>query len=76
MNTTVVWYEPESMILVGQDISADFAVKGIDTATTVVILVVHIFYGNFLVIAESHPILGFKIAKLTRNPTCQAKRIV
>lgn len=63
------------MILGVQDISADFAVIGLDTATTVIILVVHVFYGNFLKIAESHPILGFKIAKLTHNPSCQAKRI-
>lgn len=64
------------MDLGGQDIRADFAVIRLDTATTEVILVVHVFYRNFLITAESHPILGFKIAKLTCNPSCQAKRIV
>lgn len=61
------------MILGGQDISAEFAVVGLDTSTTVVILVVHVVYGKFLIIAESHPILGFK---LTHSPSYQAKRIV
>lgn len=76
VNTTVVWYEPVKHYLGGQDISADFTVVGLDTSTTVVLLVVHVCYGNFLITAESHLILGFKIVKLTRNPSCQAKRIV
>lgn len=38
----------KALILGGQDVSADFAVVGLDTATTVV---VHVFHGNFQIIA-------------------------